>query len=139
MGLTKQEKWARNKGAFDEIIGDPYGFPEPIQGHYAILKNSSGVKVTKLDMTSGTNNSAQPNVMDFSCDVDNAIDDGIKTLQNRYPGRIELFNMFLNTYFYEVDPMFNQQDRAEIEQIIGNILRKRRISPVSRYFTAIRK
>lgn len=139
MGLTKQEKWARNKKSFDQIIGDPYAFPDAIIGHYTELKSSSVIRIVDPDKQPVALNSSRPTAVDFFCDVDAAIEDGLATLQTRYPGRIELFSMFMNTYFYEVDPMFNQQDRNEIEQIVGNILRKRKISPIGRYFTSIRK
>jgi hypothetical protein len=137
VGLTKSERQARNKRAFDEIIGDPYSYTEDgsdtIQGHYSRLKNGSGVKASTIDQMPGSSNPARPTALDFFIDVDACVSDGLDDIGSR------LGQLFINTYFLEIEPRFTQQERANVEQIIGSLFRKRGISPVSKYFTAIRK
>jgi hypothetical protein len=140
LGTSKRsERWYNNKKAFDEIIGDPFAHteegPEPIQGHYTSLKNGSGIKVATIDQMPGSSNPARPNALDFFIDVDSAVADGLDTI-----GR-NLGEIFMNTYFYEDPsrPIFKLRQRSKIEQAIGHIFIKRMISPVGRYFTAIRQ
>jgi hypothetical protein len=136
VGLTKSERQARNSQAFREVIGNPYELTddgEPQQGHYSRLKNGSGVKTSTIDQMPGSSNPARPNALDFFIDVDAAIADGLNEIGS------QLGQLFVNTYFFEIDPRFTQQERANIEQVIGALLRKRSISPVSKYFTTIRK
>lgn len=138
VGLTKSERQARNKRAFDEVLGDPYSYTsdgsDTIQGHYSRLKNGSGVKVCTIDQQpGGSANPARPTALDFFIDVDAAIADGLDEIGSK------LGDLFINTYFFEIDPRFTQQERANVEQIIGRLLLKRSISPVSKYFTTIRK
>ena len=126
MGTSKRsERWYNNKKAFDEIIGDPFAHteegPEPIQA--------------TIDQMPGSSNPARPNALDFFIDVDSAVADGLDTI-----GR-NLGEIFMNTYFYEDPsrPIFKLRQRSKIEQAIGHIFIKRMISPVGRYFTAIRQ
>lgn len=140
--ITKSERFRRNKQAFSEIVGDPYQV-DPIQGHYAELKASSGVKVVGVDVTAatGTVNLARPCLSDFFCDVESAVEDGLNRFGQdwREPDQVKF--IFTNTYMIESSKyyVFNQQERAKLEQIIGNIFIARGISPVSKYFTTIRK
>ena len=80
-------------------------------------------------------------MVDFFCDVEAAVEDGVKVFGRswREPGQA-LF-VFTTTYITEDDKYytFNQRERAKIEQIIGRILIERNISPVRKYFTAIRR
>ena len=138
---NKAELAARYKNGFDEIIGDPFGHPEPIEGHYSLLKSRSGIftVVPERDSPSPVNQ-ARPNQLDFFCDVDSAIDDGLAVFQKHHPDFGKALNvLFLGTYWFETGPMFNQKERAELEQMIGRILVARKISPVSRYFTVTKQ
>jgi len=148
MGKKKKQrkkittKVAKNKRAFDEIVGDPFAFPEPIDGHYSTLKNRSSISIIEPErQTQTTVNPAKPNPLDFFCDVESAIDDGLNTydkhIENIGMDRLKL--LFDNTYIFVNDDMFSQVARAKLEQIIGNILIRRGISPVHKYFTTIRK
>lgn len=137
----KAELAARYKNAFDEIIGDPFGHPEPIEGHYSLLKSRSGIFTVESERDSPSPvNQARPNQLDFFCDVDSAIDDGLAVFQKHHPDFGKALNvLFLGTYWFETGPMFNQKERAELEQMIGRILVARKISPVSRYFTVTKQ
>lgn len=132
------ELQAKFKNSFDEIIGDPFAKPEPIQGHYSLLRSGSGVKVADNDFTAGVGspNAARPNIVDFFVDVESAIADGLK----KYSSTYDHTKLFLNTYLWEDSKRatFSQAERAVLEQIIGRILVARSISPVGFYFTAIR-
>jgi hypothetical protein len=131
----RSKKWARNKSAFDEVIGDPYAYPEPIQGHYAMLKSRSSISVAGADQSSPSPvNRARPTAVDFFVDVDGVIEDAMTTIGDN------AFDTFLNTYVYEDDSksVFNQKERAKIEQLVGNILVERKISPTTKYFTTIK-
>jgi hypothetical protein len=131
-----------NKRAFDEVIGDPYSI-EPIEGHYFALKHKSAKMTAWVDGQSAspaTKNAAQPNHIDFFCDVDSIISEGLDIFQRSDFGRSknQLLQLFDNTYWNEVEPIFDQHDRADLEQIIGRILRARKVSPVSLYFTTVK-
>ena len=146
MGRKRSERWGRNKRAFDEIIGDPYAKPEPIQGQYAALKSRSSVPIANIKGSlAESKNSARPSPVDFFCDVEAAIKDGLETYYNG-PGYGDGYkdtfeDTFINTYIAEDEnkSMFGQQIRSKLEQIIGRILIERGISPASKYFIAIRK
>lgn len=119
--------------AFNEICGDPYSKPEPIQGHYSMLKSRSTISVVDGEQKSPSPvNRARPSAIDFFCDVDAAIEDAMSTLGK------DAFDTFLNTYVYEDGTTFNQRERAKVEQLVGNILVQRKIYPVARYFTTIK-
>lgn len=137
----KAEQAAKYKKAFDQIIGDPFSYPEPTQGHYETLKTRSSVAIVQHDNeTIGTANKSKPNQLDFFIDCENAVLDALVTYQNSVHYTLdELTTMFDNTYWIESGVIFNQKQRSEIEQIVGRILYARKISPVSKYFTAIRK
>lgn len=140
----KRERAARNKKAFDEVIGDPYGWPEPIDGQYYLLKTKSNLRVAEYHnalLGSGSQpNKAKPNAMDFFCDVERAIDDGLI----RYFGNENFGNAvksFVSTYITEDGgPLtFTQSERAGVEQSIGALFVTRKISPVTKYFSVIKK
>ena len=138
----QSERWARNKSAFDEIIGDPYSLPDPINGHYAELKQRSSIKIAELnDSSSGTANPARPNHLDFFVDVESAITDGLDVYAKEYSFDGDVYETFLNTYVFELSKefCFTQKERADVEQLIGHIFITRGIYPAAKYFTTIRK
>lgn len=142
----KSERYMYNKAAFDEICGDPYAIPEPISGHYAELKSRSSISIMDSieERSPSPVNQAKPNHVDFFCDVEAAIQDGLETYAREYlfqPNVNDIFNTFLNTYVYEAGKewCFSQKERADVEQIIGQIFRNRGIFPVSKYFTTIKQ
>lgn len=136
------ERAARNKRAFDEVIGDPYAKPDPIEGHYSMLKSRSSMSIAEPDRKSKSPvNEARPSAVDFFIDVDAAISDGLEVFGKSWREPDQVGFIFSTTYFTE-DPSyyhFTQKERAEVEQIIGQILVHRGISPASKYFTAIRQ
>lgn len=138
INLNQRERIAANKRAFDEIIGDPYS-KHDIVGQYPTLRCNSAIKAVDNSQEGGggTANPARPNVIDFVCDVECAVIDGLKSYR---PNRSieDLLAMFYETYLTNDVEYFNQQERAVIEQVIGKLLIARKISPVIRYFTALR-
>lgn len=128
------EEFRENKIAFDDVIGDPTAIPEPIDGNYNTVRRRSSIKVAKndFDESHGTANPARPNVIDFVCDVDNVVS---AVISNE-----DLLQRFYNVFVYGDDPKeLSQKERTMLEQRMGRLFRKRKISPVTRYFTAIRK
>ena len=141
MGRKRSERWGRNKRAFDEIIGDPYAKPEPIQGQYSALKSRSSVPIANIKGSlSESKNAARPSPVDFFCDVEAAVKDGLSTYSTQCIGGM-YENLFINTYIVEDSNfgIFNQKERSKLEQIIGKIFIERGISPSSKYFTSIRR
>jgi hypothetical protein len=141
--VSKEILAAQNKNAFDTVIGDPFAYPDPINGQYMRLKSLTSIRVQNLENeSSGTGNAARPSVLDFFIDVENAIRDGLEAWSRDCPGTgtiNALVALFYNTYFYECDKQFAPAERPSIEQHIGRILIARKISPPSKYFTTIRK
>lgn len=139
----KSELAAKYKRAFDEIIGDPYTKPDPTEGEYLTRKSKSVVRIGGADISqkySGTTKEAKPNDIDFFCDCDNAIKDGLDVFEWRENLDQKIF-VFYTTYFTE-DPnyyQFTQKERSVLEQHIGRILVARGISPVRKYFTFIKQ
>jgi hypothetical protein len=138
-----------NKQAFDEVIGDPFSTYD-IVGQYDIFRSRSAIPAINnmaLDSSGGagsSHNAARPNVIDFLCDVENAIEAGLEqyidshdTLE-RQPFNDKLLDNFFLTYISHAGEYIKQTDRAEIEQYVGRVLLARKISPVVRYFTATR-
>lgn len=135
MGLKKQERWHRNKVAFDEIVGDPFATEETI-GQYEASKNSTDAKTGQLQKGRG----ARPNFIDFQADVEKSIVDALK----KHVGKSDVdlakeLTLFYNTYITGLEPTYTQQERSEVEQVVGKMLRKRGISPIAKYFTIIKK
>ena len=129
-----QQTYAEYKEAFDDVFGDPFATPEPREGRYNLLRGRSSIMATKnnFDEGKGTSNPARPNLIDFFCDVE-------KTVQTVITTRKEL-HIFEFTYILEnINDSFTPQRRMELELAIGKLLRDRRISPVSRYFTTVRQ
>ena len=126
-----RERWIDNKLAFDDVIGDPFAWPEPVIGQYRKLKSRSSVMaVNNSQEGRGTDNPARPNVVDFFCDVEHAV---ISVLSP------EELQKFVDTYISEsTETAFTPLERSRIEQRIGKVLRQRKLSPVSKYFTVIR-
>ena len=142
MGKKKRdrsaEKAARFKRAFDEVIGDPYAKPDPIEGHYSMLKSRSSLSIAEPDRKSKSPvNEARPSAVDFFIDVEAAIADGLE-VWNTFPLE-EAKTIFFDTYFFESGITLTQRERSEVEQAIGQILVYRGISPAAKYFTAIRQ
>jgi hypothetical protein len=145
MGHKKNKKEnaqraAKYKRAFDEVIGDPFAYGEPIEGHYITLKNSSKVKVagTNIPESPSPPNRAKPNFIDFFCDVESAVEDGLEAYSITEAPR--LWTIFIDTYITQIgEYTFNQKERAEVEQYIGRIFVSRGISPVQKYFTTIKQ
>ncbi len=139
----KVELAARYKAAFDEIVGDPYALDEPRSGMYEELKKKSAITIVepgKAGASPSPVNKARPNHLDFFCDVESAVTDGLAAYQKKVDRTFdELLFIFDNTYWIESGVIFTQKERAELEQIIGRILSARKISPASKYFISIRK
>lgn len=145
---TQRERTAKNKKAFDEIIGDPYS-KHDIVGQYMTLRTRSSVKavdnsIENQAMGGSSGNAARPNVVDFICDVDSAVFDGLgkyckHTGRNTFNEYVDMCEDFTSTYITQEGEYIKQRQRAEIEQIIGQILIARKISPAVRYFTALRQ
>lgn len=122
-----------NKIAFDDVIGDPFAKPEPIDGQYFLLARRSTINVmdNNFDLGKGTRNAAQPSVVDFYCDVDRVLTGALS---------VEEFDKFRDTYVTEVrTDALTPKERMQIEQRIGKLFRQRKLSPVSKYFKTIRQ
>jgi len=126
-------RFARNKAAFEEVLGNPFVKPEPLQGHYQRFKTKSVIKSTVYsDETAATRNNCQPTVLDFFCDVERIVGKVMVTKD-----RIDLF---WRTYVTdEDDRLFTPQEREEIEQQVGSSLLELKLSPVLGYFKTERK
>lgn len=131
-----RSRFAQNKRAFEDVLGDPSATPEPVDGHYNMLRARSLIKAQKINFDEGraTANPARPNVIDFICDVENAVKKVLKSDKS-------LLQRFNNTYIHDVSTgtELNQVERTALEQRIGRLFIIRKISPVARYFTAIRQ
>lgn len=127
------EQFRYNKIAFDDVIGDPYAKPEPIDGQFFLMSRRSTINVmdNNFDLGSGTRNAAQPSVTDFFCDVERTISDALT------PDEVV---KFLDTYVWEVEGHeFTPKERMHIEQKLGKLFRQRKLSPVTKYFKTIRQ
>lgn len=126
-------EFSYNKNAFDDVIGDPFA-PEPIEGHYSKLQKRSDVRVAVNDFDIGkaTRNTAQPNIMDFVCDVERLVDAGLT-------GDVKKIRAFQKTYITEESVEFSTEERVTIEQSLGKLFRRYKLSPVSKYFQTIRQ
>lgn len=129
---TRREIYSANKRAFDDVIGDPFAKPEPIQGQYQILKSRGLIAAMKTNFDEGkaTRNPATPRLMDFFCDVENVIARNLDSEQQA---------KFTEAYLYEDEDALTTAERSDIEQKLGRLFRARKISPVSRYFRAVRQ
>jgi hypothetical protein len=140
----QKERLARNKRAFDEIFGDPFASPEPVEGYYHTLKTRSSIMAPLLDTESRTTaNPCRPSSLDFLCDVEHVTCIGLSP-----PGKKgvpvvpdpELLERFTETYIHEsTTTAFSMEERSKLEQRLGQLFRAYRISPVARYFTTVRK
>jgi hypothetical protein len=130
--VKKKREWAKYKKAFDEIIGDPFA-PEPIDGVYNTLHSSSSISSIEgsFGEAEGTIDTSKPTVLDFFCDVDNALSACIHDSLT--------MDKFVWTYVFGVtdNPTHTLPKglRNQLEQQIGKLLLMRGISPVKRYFT----
>ena len=135
---TKSELAARNKQAFDEIIGDPYAYPEPLNGLYYTLKTKSSITaavISEQGQSKSPVNKAKPSSVDFFVDVEAAVRDGLEAFFG-----INTLDAFVSTYITEdgSQDAFSQNERAGVEQAIGRLFVARKISPVNRYFTTVK-
>lgn len=138
----KHELAAKYKSAFDEICGDPYSLHEPTIGQYESLKTRSSIAVMEpmAQSSPSPENRARPNHLDFFVDVESSVMDGLLAYQKNSQYEFnDLLTLFDNTYWLETGDKFTQKERAEVEQHVGRILVARKISPITKYFTAIRK
>lgn len=127
------EQFRFNKIAFEDVIGDPFAKPEPIDGQYFTLARRSTINVmdNNFDLGKGTRNAAQPSVIDFFCDVDRAIGDGLSEEER---------TKFFEVYVLESWPdALTPKERMKIEQKLGKLFRNRKLSPVTKYFKTIRQ
>jgi hypothetical protein len=126
-------RFQRNKAAFEEVFGNPFVKPEPLQGHYQRFRaRQSAIMAIKYgDDPHGTKNPCQPSVIDFFCDVDNIVSRVLGTKQN-----VVRFQL---TYMEDDDKQFTPKQRQEIEQEIGAELLNLKIAPVLGYFQTERK
>lgn len=129
-----------NKMAFDDILGDPFaidreGNNEPRLGNYVKLAGRS-VSIQAMsydDLGKSTRSPGQPNVQDFICDVDRIIS---IELANEPETMVKL----KETWIYEsTETAFTPRERMLLEQRLGKLFRGHRLSPVTKYFTVIRK
>lgn len=130
--VTTHERRARNKAAFVAVLGDPFEVPE-IEGMYLILKRRSSISATQNDfsMGRGTHNPANPSILDFFCDVENVIERAITDKK--------LLKKFIDTYIMgDVDTLTKEQ-RAYLEQRVGQRFFNRRLHRVKEYFNSVRR
>lgn len=131
--ITASAIFAANRQAFVDVFGDSTAKPESITGHYHTLKSRGLVAAMKNNFDEGksTRNNATPNIIDFFCDVENLV---TRNLTKEEVGKFE------DTFIFEFkEGVFTPKERTEIEQKIGKLLRVRKISPVSRYFSVTRQ
>ena len=131
--VDSKARFQRNKAAFEEVFGNPFFKPEPLQGHYQGLLARSSIQPTDYTTEGiGTKNPCQPSLADFSCDIEAVI----KLVMLNNSG----YERFMKTYIYDDDAtLFDAKARQQIEQEIGAVLLKRKISPVLGYFRTERK
>jgi hypothetical protein len=125
---NKNSRFARNKAAFEDVLGNPFMKPESRQGHYQLFKTKSIIKaMVYSDETNATKNNCQPSVLDFFCDVDNVVSRAMKTKTR--------LDLFIRTYITDEDAsLFTPEEREGIEQQIGETLLELKISPITGYF-----
>jgi DNA-binding phage protein len=126
---------AKNRKAFEDILGDPFAMPDSIDGHYHRMKFRSLLMAAKFDFDEGTvtANSAKPTAVDFYCDVELMVREVITDEES--------FMKFIETYLTKPDGLTDLTaiERDFYEQRLGRMFRARGISPVAKYFTAIRQ
>lgn len=126
---------AKYKKAFDDVIGDPFS-PYDTHGYYGALKHRSLLSATKNNFgeSKATVYPAKPNIVDFCVDVE-------RVIQSVLGDDHGLLRDFITTYVMEQggEVLLTQQERSYIEQRMGKLFTVRGISPVTRYFSYIRK
>lgn len=126
--------YADNKIAFEDVFGDPFGVPDPTDGHYYSLKTRGLIAAMNNNFDEGkaTRNAAMPSILDFFCDVDRVVEDVLTQASDR--------QRFIDTYITQIAiDALTQKQRSDIEQAMGKLFLSRRISPVTRYFKVIRQ
>jgi len=127
-------RFQKNKAAFEEVFGNPFVKPEPLQGHYQRFTAATvSIKAVRYDEDPhGTKNPCSPSAIDFVCDVDKLV---MRCMTQ--PGDL---GKFLRTYITDDDPnAFTPKQRQRIEQEIGTALLEHKLSPVLGYFRTERK
>lgn len=125
---------ARNKKAFDDVIGDALSDEDTRQGHYPRLRHRSLLQASRpnLDETAGRIIASKPNAIDFCVDVESVL---TEVLGND-PA---LLDDFLDTYITGDEESIknsniSQTERSYIEQRMGRLFLTRGLSPVAKYF-----
>lgn len=137
---VKNERYNQNRLAFLDIIGNPYEFPEPIEGHYNAIQQRSAIGTNSYEESRGTVNPARPSAIDFVCDVDRTVQLGLTRYANQVnDDLLTVTRLFRNTYITEQEPIFTQKERITVEQIIGRLFLERKISPIGMYFLTIKR
>jgi hypothetical protein len=128
----KKQELAKNKRAFNEIIGDPFS-DDGQDGVYNQLHQSSSISSIEgsYGESPGIVYAGKPSVLDFFCDVDMVIRDVIENTKLR-----EEFGLI---YFQYELTIWDDNRRNKYEQLIGKELLRRGISPIKRYFTVTKK
>lgn len=121
------------KKAFADVFGDPFAAPEPKEGHYNHLLGRSEIMAVRNNFDEGraTANPARPNKIDFFVDVENAVEDALQDAH-------QIAALYF-IYVEGVTTYLKPEERHLIELKVGKVLLERGISPVSRYFIAVRK
>ncbi len=131
--VTRAEIFAANKRAFTDIFGDPFAWPEPVEGHYQNLKSRGVIAAMKNNFDEGraARLPGAPTLLDFFCDVENIVSRNLEEDEQR---------KFNATYILESGTdQLSGEEKVDIEQRIGRILKARKISPTTYYFRAIRQ
>lgn len=133
VGTPRRRDFAANRRAFIDVFGDPSVKPEAMVGYYQTLKGRGLIQAMKNNFDEGkaTRNPASPIAMDFFCDVDRVVSDTLTEDERE---------RFIDVYIEESDEhSLNKQQRTDIEQRIGRVLREKGVSPVRKYFTTVRR
>jgi hypothetical protein len=131
------ERRNRNRTAFVEVLGDPGEEKrniEPVDGWYQTFKTRGTIAAMRnnFDQSATSRNPAAPSVLDFFCDVESSIKAALTDE--------ELLNKFWKTFVTgeSTSEWLDPQLKDRLQQKIGRLFVKRRISPVHRYFISIR-
>lgn len=117
---TTWNRRAKYKKAFNSVINA-----------YINMRSTSLTKALDFeDFNPGNPNPIQPTVIDFLCDVDNAISKIIKDKQT-----LRLFNY---TFFIGEDKL-NKEKKEEIIESLGRMFMVRGLWPIDKYFKVYKK
>jgi hypothetical protein len=132
------ERRKRQRAAFIEVLGDPGEQKrniEPVDGWYQTFKTRGPIAAMRnnFDQSATAKNPATPSIVDFFCDVETAVKDAI-TNQKELQKFWDVFVLVAE----EPDEWLTPSLRNRFQQTIGRLFVKRKISPVSKYFIAVR-